>query len=847
MRIFPLLTSFFLLVNISYSQFASPVTITEEGEPSDITSADFNQDGWIDLAYVQNKHSVDTAKVYIVLNDGEGNFLPPSYFIQDIEQGFSVGAGDLNGDGIPDLATQGETEFEFNWYAGNGDGTFSAPNIIQAFLGGNYIARTAIFDLDANGHNDIVILNRGTPDSYGFVGWFKNNGGGNIDTLATIFDELLTPFGFDFGDLDGDIYPDVVIGQEATEEAVIIFDYDGSGDFTYEALDTDMDHAIEVLIADLNLDGVNEILASDNNDDGIFFWERVPFLGDIWGDQNPLLNNFTNIVSGMDYRDLDGDGKPDFVYSILTGEVGYYLNETINGSISFGSNVELFAAPSLSFTSELEVIDSDNDNDFDIVIISRSISTSAPVNQVTHLRNLLNDESINGQVFWDENENGLLDNNENLLPNFPIQLSPSSWSVFTNAEGALQIFADSGNYELIPEFGDCWESTTGGNVMVNFDGVNTIEGILIGVTNISTAESVQVSLTSSATRCGFTVPFWMNYTNTGCEVISGKIKMLPSDLTTLVSVQTPPDQTINDTLIWDFENLIPGENRQVNLVFEIAGVQNLGDTITIPLQFVKENTNGSFTTIDSSLFTSIINCAYDPNDKQTYPRRSEITPYDQNYTLMEERIDYTIRFQNTGTDTAFTVVIRDTLSSDLDWNTFQPLSASHPFETVLHDDGAVEFYFRDILLVDSFANEPMSHGYVQFNTFTKNNLPNETSILNSASIYFDFNPPILTNTVDNLMVDMLPVFTSTNETVSSKALQIFPNPIVVGETLNLMDLPDGKKQISVFNNLGQRIFFEKTDGKAYAIQSENWRAGVYFVLIENENGRMFGKVIMNGE
>jgi hypothetical protein len=183
----------------------------------------------------------------------------------------------------------------------------------------------------------------------------------------------------------------------------------------------------------------------------------------------------------------------------------------------------------------------------------------------------------------------------------------------------------------------------------------------------------------------------------------------------------------------------------------------------------------------------------------------------------------------------------------LDWNTFQPLSASHPFETVLHDDGAVEFYFRDILLVDSFANEPMSHGYVQFNVFANDNLPNETFILNSASIYFDFNPPILTNTVGDLMVDMLPVFTSTNETVNSKALQIFPNPIVVGETLNLMDLPDGKKQISVFNNLGQRIFFEKTDGKEYAIQSENWRAGVYFVLIENENGRMFGKVIMNGE
>ncbi len=842
MKIFTLLISFFLLVNISYAQFAPPVVITEEGTPGDIASGDFNQDGFVDLVYVDDKQYTDTPRVYIVLNDGEGNFLPSSFIIQDIVEGYSIGVGDLNGDGILDLATQGETQLEFNWYAGNGDGTFSTPNVIQSSLGGNLIPKTAIFDLDANGHNDIVIVSRGNISNYGFVGWFKNNGGGNIDTLVTIFDDLLNPFDFDVGDLDGDIYPDVVVGQKAPD-AVIIFDYDGSGSFTFEALDTDMEWATKVLIADLNLDGVNEIIAAESNLDEMYSWERVPFLGDIWSGQSTLFSNFISIISGMDYKDLDGDLKPDLVFTRLSGKVGYYPNETINESINFGSEVELLDGPAIG--TGLVVMDSDNDNDVDIVAISQKISSSVGENKVTHLRNLLNDESINGNVFWDENENGLLDNNENLLPNFPIQVSPSSFAVFTNADGGFQIFADAGNYELIPEFGDCWESTTGGSVLVNFDGVNTIEDILIGVKKISTAENVHVSLTSNPTRCGFTVPFWMNYTNTGCQVISGKIKMLPSDLTTLISAQTPPNQTINDTLVWDFENLIPGENRQVNLAFEIAGVQNLGDTITIPLQFVKENIDGSFSAIDTSLFTSIINCAYDPNDKQTYPRRSEISPYDQNYTLMEEQIDYTVRFQNTGTDTAFTVVIRDTLSSDLDWTTFQPLSASHPFETVFHDDGAVEFFFRNILLVDSFTNEPMSHGYVQFNIFANDNLQNETSILNSASIYFDFNPPILTNTVNNLMVDMLPIFTSIHEHSNSNALQIFPNPITVGATLNLKDLPDGKKEISVFNHLGQLIFFEKPDGKEYAIQSENWRAGVYFILIKNDNERMFEKVVIH--
>ena len=92
------------------------------------------------------------------------------------------------------------------------------------------------------------------------------------------------------------------------------------------------------------------------------------------------------------------------------------------------------------------------------------------------------------------------------------------------------------------------------------------------------------------------------------------------------------------------------------------------------------------------------------------PNRSQ--QYSSNYTLLEESIEYTIRFQNTGNDTAFTVVLRDTLDKHLDWTTFKPILASHPYETFLYKDGAVEFSFKEILLPDSTTNEPLSHGFV---------------------------------------------------------------------------------------------------------------------------------------
>jgi uncharacterized repeat protein (TIGR01451 family) len=64
--------------------------------------------------------------------------------------------------------------------------------------------------------------------------------------------------------------------------------------------------------------------------------------------------------------------------------------------------------------------------------------------------------------------------------------------------------------------------------------------------------------------------------------------------------------------------------------------------------------------IDISCFE--VGSSYDPNDKAASPRGLG----DDHYILPNEPLNYTIRFQNTGNDTAFTVVIRDTLDMDLD-------------------------------------------------------------------------------------------------------------------------------------------------------------------------------------
>jgi uncharacterized repeat protein (TIGR01451 family) len=112
--------------------------------------------------------------------------------------------------------------------------------------------------------------------------------------------------------------------------------------------------------------------------------------------------------------------------------------------------------------------------------------------------------------------------------------------------------------------------------------------------------------------------------------------------------------------------------------------------------------------------------------------------------IMDAWIDYTIRFQNTGTDTAFTMVITDTLPGMLNPASIQMGAASHPFTWELKGTGILESTFANILLPDSNVNEPASNGFVGFRIRPHLPVLLGEEISNIANIYFDFNPPIIT-------------------------------------------------------------------------------------------------------
>jgi uncharacterized repeat protein (TIGR01451 family) len=142
------------------------------------------------------------------------------------------------------------------------------------------------------------------------------------------------------------------------------------------------------------------------------------------------------------------------------------------------------------------------------------------------------------------------------------------------------------------------------------------------------------------------------------------------------------------------------------------------------------------------IYCGVVTGSYDPNDKTGFP-----LGIGQSHDILPNTdLQYVIRFQNTGTDTAFTVVIRDTLDTDLNIFTVTPGVSSHPYTFRMYGPRVLEWTFENINLPDSSSNEPESHGFATFQVKQVPNLATGTEINNEVGIYFDLNDPIITNT-----------------------------------------------------------------------------------------------------
>jgi uncharacterized repeat protein (TIGR01451 family) len=225
------------------------------------------------------------------------------------------------------------------------------------------------------------------------------------------------------------------------------------------------------------------------------------------------------------------------------------------------------------------------------------------------------------------------------------------------------------------------------------------------------------------------------------------------------------------------------------------------------------------------IYCGVVTGSYDPNDKTGYP--NGVT--DQYYIQPNQQMQYVIRFQNTGTDTAFTVVIRDTLDTDLNIFTVTPGVSSHNYEFRMYGPRVLEWTFNNILLPDSTTNEPESNGFVTFHVEQVPDLAPGTEITNDADIYFDFNAPITTNTTVHRIYEGFVSVAALEEMSKEEAgILVYPNPNN-GE-FTIVQENNSVGNYSIFDQQGRVVKTGILEGQKTPINLD-LHNGIYYLMV----------------
>jgi len=338
-----------------------------------------------------------------------------------------------------------------------------------------------------------------------------------------------------------------------------------------------------------------------------------------------------------------------------------------------------------------------------------------------------------------------------------VQASPGSdWAfikiyVSTDCDLAIgdQVCVSS---KVFPDEDCTQEQNWSGAIVSVFGECDSEDRAIFSIKNVGNAPNAQI----------------LNYIITEDQIVlrQGTFQLNPGE----EKLDTLPGNGLPFTIIAQQEPGYPGDT---SVVWNIVNCGGTGGGMSSGFG----GSSGPFT--HQECFT--VSNSFDPNDKTAIPLGSGPAHFVHPGTPLE----YHIRFQNTGNDTAFLVVIRDTLSKHFDFGKIEPRGSSNLYEFAQINDSIVQFTFRNILLPDSTTNPEGSQGFVDFSIYPKKDLADGTAVFNKAAIYFDFNKPIITNAVKRIYGKYVTV--KINEPVGAAfvPVKVYPNPFMAEATFEL--------------------------------------------------------------
>lgn len=837
---------------------------------------DLNNDGHNDIATLSNSHRTTSYQ-----NSGNATFGAPKYPAAANLSASSAMAGDIDGDGDIDLVTSSSGEGKIYWYR-NTDNVYGNQIVVSHLA--DSAKEVALADIDGDGNLDILSISG--PSTSGFVdkiSWYRNldglgNFGPQINIPIGIYD---SPDGLAVYDVDADGDRDIVTSLsnffDGSGDKIVWYANNGSGNFsTQQLIAAGIEGVVTLKNADIDNDGDFDLICASRLDNTISWFENLNGTGSFGPRQ--VITSTALSVSDVAIADFDSDGDNDVAY-VSNGSADDLLWQPNLGSGTFGAaqiinsnidnngsstlaaadidsdgDIDIIVGESIKATwsenlygqanfeppkiistavtnlTSTQIIDADNDGDLDILM------TSAGNSKVLWFKNQgLNQNTIKGVVRKDTEGNGC-DATDVLLPNILVATTNGTNTFATltfgnEYAGQYRLYVGEGEFETtvmadIPTYFVLNPSS----YTSSFTGFGNIDTADFCIATIGPVNDVNVVLYPlDEARPGFDVSYKLVYKNIGTTNLTGQTTLQYDNtkMQFLNSNASPSSQTAN-TLNFDYTNLAPFEIRTVNLNFTIFPPPTTNIDETLVFNATVTPVDDDYTPDDNTfVLQETVIGAYDPND---------ITCLEGDEVLIENADDYlhyVIRFQNTGTASAINVRVEQVLDPQLDWTTLQLEGMSHNGRTTIIDGSLVTFMFNNIRLPHSAANEEASNGYILFKIKPMATTIEVGDMISAtANIYFDFNPPIITNTAVTTYVTTLG-----NVEFDSSKWVIYPNP-TIGQLK--ISGTEAILQLEVHSILGSKVIESRNTDE---VDVSDLDVGVYFVTITTAYGKYTQKFI----
>jgi uncharacterized repeat protein (TIGR01451 family) len=458
---------------------------------------------------------------------------------------------------------------------------------------------------------------------------------------------------------------------------------------------------------------------------------------------------------------------------------------------------------------------------------------------------------IEGYVFSDSNNNGVMDAGENGIFNQPVQIGNTT--AITDYSGKYSLFVPTGSYTVSYTPSGNYAGfalTTPSSYSVNATTVGTTYnagnfGLNIppGTTDISANIIPHTTITP-----GFSAWYDLQICNNGLNATGATVTMIYDPGLTFIYASPFPasHNATTHTLTWNSSVLSPSNCAYIYVSFIASASYQVGDNT---LEYCSAYpTSGTDINLVNNVDTihQIVTSSWDPNNKLSVKTNNNNTNQQVISSLnSDQQIKYTVNFQNLGTSPAVNVVVKDVLSSDVDANSYQFLGASAP-AIVTRQGNQVMYRFSNIMLPDATTNEPASHGFVAYSVNAVNGLSAGTQISDFADIYFDFNSPVTTN---NAVVTMVAP-TGINDVDNAMHLSTYPNPISGVTTIQFSLSSQSQVSIALLDAAG-RIIIKHPEAMMQAgiqkttIDASALANGIYLLQLITDGKSTFMKVSVN--